>query len=251
MDLGIAGRRALVTGSYRGTGAATAAVLASEGAHVVVHGFEDGQPDDVVAAIEAEGGAASGLVLDLSDDDVVADGLSRLELDIVVCNYGIAGRGRWGGPETGSWVDAFDRNVLTAVRVIEATRPGLVERGWGRIVLLGTIGSVRPAAIRPQYYSAKAALPGLCVSLAQDLAGTGVTANLVSPGLIATDEVLARLGDRDPSEVFGSELAPLTGEVTTPEQVASLVAYVCSEQAGAITGTNLHIDGGSSRTVTP
>jgi 3-oxoacyl-[acyl-carrier protein] reductase len=253
MDLGLVGRTALVTGSHRGTGAATARLLAREGATVVVHGLEPGQPEPVVAEITAVGGRARGVVADLTDDDAVAAMAETVgtDLDIVVCNYGVAAGGRWGSATSEDWMEAYDRNVLSAVRVIRAFRPVLVERGWGRIVLLGTVGSLRPAAIRPQYYTAKAALPGLCVSLAQELAGTGVTANLVSPGLIATPEVLERLAGRSVAEAFGHDLAPLTGTIATPDQVASLVAYVCSEQAGAMTGTNLRIDGGSARAVTP
>ncbi len=253
MNLGLRGRTALITGSHRGTGAATARMLANEGADVIVHGLEPGQADPVVADIVSAGGRARGVAADLTDDAAVAALAEQVgsEIDIVVCNYGVAAGGRWQSATTEDWFEAYDRNVLSAVRTIRAFRAPLVERGWGRIVLLGTVGSIRPAAARPQYYSAKSALPGLVVSLAQDLTGTGVTANLVSPGLIATAEVLERLAGRTTAEVFGADLAPLTGSIPTPDEVASLVAYVCSEQAGAITGANLRIDGGSARAVTP
>ncbi len=253
MNLGLEGRTALVTGSHRGTGAATARLLAVEGARVIVHGLEPGQADPVVAEINAAGGLARGVVGDLTDDRAVEALAEEVgsDLDIVVCNYGVAAGGRWRTATTDDWFEAYDRNVVTAVRTIRVFRDTLVDRGWGRIVLLGTVGSIRPAAVRPQYYSAKSALPGLVVSLAQDLAGTGVTANLVSPGLIATPEVLERLAGRSVAEAFGTDLAPLTGSIATPDDVASLVAYVCSEQAGAITGANLRIDGGSARAVTP
>lgn len=249
MDLGLKGRTALVTGSHRGTGAATARMLASEGVTVWVHGLEPGQSDDVVGQILDAGGHALAITADLTDDASVEQMRATVgdDIDIVVCNYGVAASGRWSTATTHDWFESYDRNVMSAVRVIRVFRSALVNRQWGRIVLLGTVGSLRPAPMRPQYYSAKSALPGLCVSLAQDLAGTGVTANLVSPGLIATDEVLDRLRGRDPAEVFGSDLAPLTGTMTTPDEVASLVTYVCSEQAGTITGTNLRIDGGSAR----
>ncbi len=253
MDLGLNHRTALVTGSHRGTGAATARFLAAEGASVIVHGLEPGQPDAVVESITSAGGQARGVVADLLDDDAVESMAADIgdDIDIVVCNYGVAAGGRWSTTDDHDWLEAYERNVMSAVRVIRAFRPVLVERGWGRIVLLGTIGSVRPAKVRPQYYSAKSALPGLVVSLAQDLAGTGVTANLASPGLIATPEVLERLAGRSVTEAFGSDLAPLTSEMTTPEEVAALVAFLCSEHAGSITGSNYRIDGGSARAVTP
>lgn len=253
MDLGLSRRTALVTGSHRGTGAATARFLASEGASVIVHGLEPGQPDGVVESIIAAGGAARGVVADLLDDSAVRSMADEIgtDVDIVVCNYGVAAGGRWPSATDDDWLEAYERNVLSAVRVIRALSPSLIEHAWGRIVLLGTVGSVRPAKVRPQYYSAKSALPGLVVSLAQELAGTGVTANLVSPGLIATQEVLDRLAGRPVAEAFGSDLAPLTTDMTTPDEVAALVAFLCSDHAASITGSNYRIDGGAARAVTP
>ncbi len=246
MDLGISGKTALVTGSYRGTGAEIAATLAAEGVRVFVHGFEDGQPDEVVAAIVARGHEAVAVVGDVLSDDGVEDLLASLPNlpDIVVCNYGLATSSRWGRDGTDVWVEAYNHNVLSATRVAQRLAPALVDNGWGRIVFLGTVGTISPAAVRPAYYGAKSALPGLTVSLARELAETGVTANLVSPGIIATAEVEARLAGRSLSEVF-PELSPLIGRMATTSEVANLVAYVCSEQAGAITGTNLRIDGGT------
>lgn len=249
MDLGISGRVALVTGSHRGTGSAIAASLAAEGVRVLVHGFEAGQADPVVDAIVSRGGSAQAVTGDLSTDEGARALLDSVgdRLDIVVCNYGVAQGGRWSRIETDAWVEAYDRNVLTAVRVAAGAAPRLVEQGWGRIVFLGTVGTIRPGAVRPQYYGAKAALPALTVSLAKELAGTGVTVNLVSPGLIATAEVLERIGDRPVGEVFPG----MAGRVAQPAEVADLVAYVCSEQAGAITGSNFRIDGGSADTALP
>ena len=248
MELGITGRTALVTGSHRGTGSAIAASLAAEGAHVLVHGFEPGQPDAVVETILSRGGSGRDIIGDLSSDAGAAALLDAAgELDIVVCNYGVAQGGRWSSVTTDAWVDAYDRNVLTAVRIAAGAAPALVERGWGRIVLLGTVGTIRPAAVRPQYYGAKAALPALTVSLSKELAGSGVTVNLVSPGLIATPEVLERLADRPVAEVFPG----MSGRIALPSEVADLVTYVCSEQAGAITGSNFRIDGGSADAAQP
>lgn len=251
MDLGIAGRKALVTGSYRGTGSAIAASLAAEGAHVLVHGFEAGQADEVVASIEADGGSATAVVGDILTDEGANALLAACgdDLDIVVCNYGLAEGGRWGTTTSDDWFDAYNKNVVSIVRVASAVGPRLADRGWGRIVLLGTVGSVRPAKQRPQYYGAKGALPAITVSLAKEMAGTGVTVNLVSPGIIATAEVLERLGGRPMEDVFG--MSTMTGRPAEPGEVADLVAYVCSEQAGSITGSNFRIDSGSAETVTP
>lgn len=251
MDLGISGRRALVTGSYRGTGSAIAASLAAEGAHVLVHGFELGQADDVVSSISDAGGSAEAVVGDILTDEGAAELVAAVgeKIDIVVCNYGLAEGGRWSTATSDDWFDSYNKNVVSIVRVASALAPLLASRGWGRIVLLGTVGSIRPAAQRPQYYGAKGALPGVTVSLAKEMGGTGVTVNLVSPGIIATAEVMDRLGGRPFEEVFG--LTTLTGRPAEPREVADLVTYVCSEQAGAITGSNFRIDSGTAEAVTP
>lgn len=249
MDLGIAGRTALVTGSFRGTGSAIAASLAAEGAEVWVHGFEPGQPDEVVARIQGAGGTARPIVGDLFSDEGVAELMEQVgnELDICVCNYGLAQTSRWSTVSTDQWYSAYEHNVLSATRVAAVAGPVLAARGWGRIVFLGTVGTVMPAAMRPAYYGAKSALVGLTVSLAKELAATGVTVNLVSPGLIATAEVRERLAGRPLTEVF-PDLDTLTGRMAEVDEVADLVAYVCSRQGGAITGTNLRIDGGTGTT---
>ncbi|MFT7597161.1 MAG: 3-oxoacyl-[acyl-carrier protein] reductase [Acidimicrobiales bacterium] len=251
MDLGITGRKALVTGSYRGTGSAIAASLAAEGVHVLVHGFELGQADEVVASIVAAGGSATAVVGDLLTDEGAAELLAACgdDLDIVVCNYGVAEGGRWATATSDDWFDAYNKNVVSIVRIASAVAPQLAARSWGRIVLLGTVGSVRPAKQRPQYYGAKGALPAITVSLAKEMANTGVTVNLVSPGIIATAEVLERLGDRPFEDVFG--MSTLTGRPAEPKEVADLVTYVCSEQAAPITGSNFRIDSGTAETVTP
>jgi 3-oxoacyl-[acyl-carrier protein] reductase len=131
------------------------------------------------------------------------------------------------------------------------------ERGWGRIVWLGTIGGLRPAARMPHYYASKAVLPTLCVSLAKELAGTGITVNLVNPGLIATAEVKEQMARRraesdGPNEQTGRNswaralLDNPIGRMAEIEEVASLVAYLAGERSGAINGANLRVDGGAA-----
>jgi 3-oxoacyl-[acyl-carrier protein] reductase len=264
MDLGLAGRTALVTGSWRGTGAGIARVLAAEGATVLVHGFEEGQADDVVAEIAAAGGSCRAVVCDLRTDE----GAARLVgecgdgVDVCVANYGVAEGGSWWDAGADAWVDLYQKNVLSAVRVVQGIVPPMRERGWGRVVLIGTVGTVRPGTERPHYYASKAALPAITVSLAKELAGTGITVNLVSPGLVATAEVRAWLrrlahqrgwGD-DWEEVArraATEVMPNPARrVATPEEVGALVAFLCSPQAASINGSNLHIDGGGADAVT-
>ena len=130
----------------------------------------------------------------------------------------------------------------------------MVERGWGRVVLVGTVGSVRPGSRNPQYYASKAALPAVTVSLAKELAGTGVTVNLVSPGLVATDEVkemIARYDGQDLPPNLASMVDNPSGRVAEPVDVGALVAFVASDKASSINGANLRIDGGAADAVSP
>jgi len=256
MDLKLAGRTALITGSYRGTGSGIARVLASEGAHVWVHGFEEDQPDNVVAQITSQGGTATGVVGGLTTDDGVADLAAIVgDVDIVVNNYGAPVGSTW--DSTTKWDEAWNVNVMTGVRVAQAFAPAMRRQGWGRIIFVGTIGSRRPGDRNPAYYGAKTALPVLVRSLAMDLRGTGVTANLVSPGTIATSEVreaitrrAARADQGDSWEAaeqwaLKHRLPNLTEHIPDPDDIGRVVAFVASEPAWHINGADLPVDGGA------
>jgi NAD(P)-dependent dehydrogenase (short-subunit alcohol dehydrogenase family) len=244
MDLALEGRVAFVSGSHRGTGEGIAKVLAREGAHVLVHGFAPDDPTRVVAEIRAAGGRADPVVGDVTNDAgaecAVQDARRHApHVDVLVNNYGVAEGPGWLDGATRDWVAIYEKNVLSAVRLTQAFVPGMRERGFGRVIFVGTIGTARPAARMPHYYASKAALPNMTVSLAKELARTGVTVNLVSPGLIATKEVLERFSDErlrdNPS-----------GVACTPEDVGNLVAWLASPLSRSVNGANLRIDGGSA-----
>ena len=197
MDLGLDGKVALVTGSYRGTGAGIARVLAAEGATVLVHGLEPGQADATVQTITDAGHRCRPVVGDLRTEAGTATLVAGVRdaaatVDIVVNNYGIAEGSDWESSDTASWHHSYDLNVVTAVRVTQAFLPDLRTAGWGRIVFVSTVGATRPGDRIPEYYAAKGALPAMAVSLAKHLAGTGITVNCVSPGIIATPEIVER-----------------------------------------------------------
>ena len=111
-------------------------------------------------------------------------------------NYGTAAGGTWESAGEAQWLDMYQKNVLSAQRMIQGLLSGMREAGWGRIINLGTVGSTRPNRRMPHYYAAKAALANLTVSLAKEVAGAGITVNLVSPGLILTPEVEASYLER-------------------------------------------------------
>src|SRR5919197_2929072 len=139
MDLGLDGKFALVTGSYRGTGAGIARMLATEGATVLVHGLEPGQTDDTVRTVAEAGGRCHAVVGDIRTEEGTAALVDDVRatadhVDIVVNNYGIAEGSDWTSSDTESWHGSYDTNVVTAVRVTQAFLPDMRAAGWGRVV---------------------------------------------------------------------------------------------------------------------
>jgi 3-oxoacyl-[acyl-carrier protein] reductase len=263
MNLHLQEKRVLVTGSHRGTGEATARAFAAEGAVVYVHGFEPGQSDPVAASIVDAGGRAVAVHGDPTTDrgaDELASGIGIDGVDVLVNNYGIAAGGRWGDDSSDHWHQMYERNVLTGVRMAERLVPGMRERGWGRVVFVGTVGAVRPRAVMPGYYAAKAALPAVVLSLAKELAGSGITVNCVSPGVLRTAEVeshfrarAARKGwGEDWNEIERRALAETIGAGSPaarfglPGEVAAAVLFLASEQAAYINAVDLRVDGGAA-----
>lgn len=227
-----------------------------------MHGWEPGQCDEVISAIEAAGGVAAAAVGDLTTADGAAsvlDAARRLgDVSVLVNNYGTPVGTKWGSGDGERWHDAWERNVVQASRLTDLAVPAMRELGWGRIVFLGTVGTMMPGVRNPDYYGAKAALPAIVRSLAKELSGSGITANLVSPGIIATAEMrevverqAARAGvtgdwDAVLSPWAAAELFPnLVGRVPEPRDIANLVAYIVSEASWPITGTDVRIDGGA------
>ncbi len=263
MDLHLEGRTAVVTGSHRGTGSAIAAGLASEGVHVFVHGFEKGQADPVVDRIQSEGHRAESVFGDITCDEgserlVHQLGESGRTIDILVNNYGVAEGGKWMRSSSEDWAAIYQKNVISGVRLTNALAPGMRDRGWGRIVWLGTVGGLRPAARMPHYYASKAALANVCLSLAKELSETGITVNLVSPGIISTEEVKAAIRSRAEKEGWGDDWNVIqrkamegmfenpVGRFAEPHEVADLVAFLCSPRAAYINGSTVRIDGGAA-----
>ena len=258
MDLELIGKTALVTGSYRGTGNAIASGLIQEGATVIVHGFEE-EPTRVAAEkIEAPHFVIGDITTDAGAKQVAEQVLSIVGgLDILINNYGTGAVGLWETASSSDWVDIYQKNVLSAMRMIQLFLPKLKESKNGRIIQLGTIGSTKPNSKMPHYYSSKGALANMTVSLAKELTHTGITVNTVSPGLIRTDELETAYREKAKRKNWGETWAEIeaaivandfpnpVGRIARREDIANLVAFLCSSAAGYINGQNIGVDGGA------
>lgn len=259
MQLNFTGKTALVTGSDRNTGAVIARRLAHSGAAVILHSnHSDGSAATAAATLPNSFAVEGDIATDTGCQAVLAQLQAQaLTVDILVNNYGTASFAKWDSAGTDDWLDMYQKNVLSVVRLVQGIVPQMKRAKWGRIVNLGTIGSHRPGRIMPHYYAAKGALANLGVSLAQELAGTGITVNTVSPGLIHTPELEAGYRATARKKGWGDDWQDIVrhivaedfpnpcGRLATREEVADLVAFLCSDHAGFINGQNIRIDGGA------
>lgn len=253
MDLQLSGKTALVSGAHRGTGTVIAKQLAAEGATVWLHGFELEQAEATAADIPNARAVGGDITTDAGAQQVL-DVVATQPPDILVNNYGTADRGTWNDADTNAWLDAYQKNVLSAQRLIRGLLPHMRNQEFGRIINLGTVGSTRPNAVMPHYYAAKGALATLTVGLAKEVAGTGIRVNLVSPGLILTPEVEAAYLARGKAKGWGTTWAEVEphvakdipiGRIARREEVADLVCFLASPRADALHAQNIRIDGGA------
>ncbi|WP_103340540.1 SDR family NAD(P)-dependent oxidoreductase [Amycolatopsis sp. CA-126428] len=258
MDLEIAGKRALVTGSSAGLGEAIARLLAAEGASVVVHGRDAARTEKVAAAIGAAGVALGDLSTD-AGADAVAEAAG--DVGILVNNAGAYDHLGWTDATAADWTAMYEANVVSAVRMIQRCVPAMRERGWGRVVQIGGGLAIQPLAMQPHYTATLAARHNLAVSLARDLAGTGVTSNVVSPGAILVGSVRDLLTEIAPAHGWGTswedieraaarDLVPNdVGRLGRPEEIAAAVGYLVSPAAAYVSGATIRVDGGTIRSV--
>lgn len=245
----LAGRRAFVTGSSRGIGRAIALALAEHGADVAVH-YATRREEAQAAAAEA---TALGVRTAVVGGDLSREGASRRAageaadglggpLDIVVANAAIEVRQAWEEPAWEGGRRQFDANLLGTLELIQATVPAMRERGWGRVVTVGSVQQVRPHPELVVYAALKAALVNMARNLASQLARTGVTVNNVAPGAILTDRNAGVLAD--PTYRRWAEARIPMGFVGETSDCAGAVVLLCSEAGRYITGVDLLVDGG-------
>ncbi|MBI3047250.1 MAG: SDR family oxidoreductase [Acidobacteria bacterium] len=256
MDLGLTDKVAIVTGSSRGLGLASARALAAEGCRVCLCARGDARLRDAAAEVEAAGrgpGRVLAVAADVSRPEGVQPVIDRTVetfggLDILVNNVGLAGGGGLLDTTDEQWQEAIDQTLMPAVRASRLAVPHMQRRGGGAIVILASIFG-REAGGRMTYNAVKAAEISLGKSLAQQLAPLNIRVNSVSPGSILFEGgSWWRRQQADPAGIaeFVRRELPF-GRFGTPEEVGDVVAFLCSPRASWISGTSVVVDGCQSR----
>jgi NAD(P)-dependent dehydrogenase (short-subunit alcohol dehydrogenase family) len=264
MNIDLSGRRALVSGSSQGIGLAIATELARSGASVVVNGRDQDRTEQAAQVVSKELRDAE--VTPIAADLASAEGAERMrdqagELDILVNNLGIFGAQPVLEVDDDEWRRYFEVNVLSAIRLIRMYLPGMMDRGFGRIMNIASDSAVMIPAEMVHYGVTKTALLGVTRGFAKRAAGTGVTVNSVMAGPTHTpgvEEFAGQLvGDDLPWDEaerrFMAEYRPhsLIQRLIEPSEIGNLIVYLSSEQASATTGGAVRVDGGYIDSILP
>ncbi|HEV2335569.1 MAG TPA: SDR family NAD(P)-dependent oxidoreductase [Stellaceae bacterium] len=251
MDLGLKGKKAIVTGGTRGIGRAIATLLAAEGCDVAICARHKGPLDEVVAALARSGVKATGGAVDVADlaalRSWIAEAAETLGgLDIFVANVSALAQGM----DEASWRKGFEIDVMGTVFGIEAALPILERSEAGSIVVVGSTAMAEVYGPTRSYAAVKATLVPYVKGLARNLAAKNVRANMVSPGNVYFKGGVWNIVEERNPEMFATMLAKNpTGRMGKPEEVADAVVFLASPRASFITGTNLIIDGALTQRV--
>lgn len=246
MDLGLTGTRALVTAASKGLGRACASALAGEGAHV----FIVSRNEDELARVERQISGRGHLALDLADADspsrAVEAAVETLGgLDILVCNAGGPPPGTFESTSLDRWDAGYQLTLMSAVRLARAALPALKQSGRGRVVNITSITVRQPVPNLVLSNAFRSAVTAMAKTLSEELAPFGATVNNLAPGMVLTDRI---------RQLYGGDLTDLEksipmGRLGRPEEFGAACAFLCSIQAGYITGQSIGVDGGAVRGV--
>ncbi len=259
MDLGLRDRACIVTGASRGIGRATATILASEGASLLLVGRREDALASVAAACAEAGARAEIVVLDVTDPDagerLAQACISRLgRLDALVNNAGTSAARQLEELTDAEWQEQWELHVMAPMRLMRAAVPIMADRGWGRIVNVSSSSGKRPGQRNVAYSVSKAATLSLSRAFADRYASRGVLINAVTPGPVATElwigpgglaDQAARAQGVTREQVLRSTAAGVpVGRYGGEQEIAAVIAFLCSEAASFVTGAAWSVDGG-------
>ena len=249
MDLGLKGRRALVTAASKGLGRACAEQLIKEGAKVYIASRETKTIEDTAGAIHAAGWSATDVSKPGEVEALVEAAANKLGgLDILVVNAGGPPPGTFQTTELESWEKGFQLTLMSAVRLVKAALPHLKQSGQGRIIFITSVAVRQPIPNIVISNSLRGGVTGLAKTLSRELAPDGITVNCLAPDAILTDRTrqmaAARGVDIEEEIKRQAEASPMK-RLGDPEEFGAVCAFLCSRQAGYITGQTLGVDGGS------
>jgi acetoacetyl-CoA reductase len=245
MSVNLKDKVALVTGGTGGIGAAICLRLADAGARVATNYRNEEKARQWLAKIKSKGYDINIYHADVSDFDACGDFIKQIQQDvgpvsILVNNAGITKDASFRKMTSAQWDDVMKINLGGLFNVTKHVINGMLDGGWGRIINISSINGQKGQFGQTNYSATKAGVHGFTMALAQEVARKGVTVNTVSPGYIATEMVMAV-----PEDIRNQIIANIpVGRFGTSEEVAAMVAYLASEEAGFITGTDFSINGG-------
>jgi len=256
MDLGISGKCALVLGAGGGLGGAIAQTLAAEGAKVAVADIDVAAAEKTVADIASAGGEAFALKWDIGDLAVLEGNVAQIEarygnIAILVNNTGGPPPTPVSGQSPEQWSKFFQSMVLSVIALTDRVLPGMKSAGWGRIITSTSSGVAAPIPNLGLSNALRSTLVGWSKTLAKEVGGSGITANIVLPGRIATsritflDEQKAKREGRSVEDVATESTASIpVGRYGKPQEYGDVVAFLASERASFLTGSVIRVDGG-------
>lgn len=243
MDLGISGRRAAVAAGTAGLGHASAAALVAEGVQVTLCGSDAGRAE---AAARELGGGTRWLVADLSGPEGAEEFVRGAgSPDILVVNGPGPAPGTALSAGVADYRTGVERSLLAVIAMCQAAVPAMRERGWGRIVAITSLGVRQPYPNLAPSNAARAGATGFLRTLAREVAADGVTVNSVLPGLHATARVRTVYGEDGSPALAGALSTIPAGRLGRPADLGAVVAFLCSEYAGYLTGAAVPLDGGA------
>lgn len=262
MDLGLAGRVALVCGSTKGIGRGVAKALAQEGARVALNGRHESAVDQAARQLAAETGqTVSPFVGDVGIEAQAAALVTRVHhelgrLDVLFCNASGPPAAAFSQQTAEAFHRAIELNLLSTVNLARAAVPIMRKLQWGRIICLTSVAAKQPLPGLILSTTARAGVLGFSKALADEVAAEGITVNVVCPGFIATEriteltETRAKREQRASQEIMREMVAEIPlGRMGRTEELAAAVAFLASERASYITGAVLQVDGGFTRSI--